>query len=300
MTIQATITTLTLAASLISGSWTLASAEPTAGAPAVAVPSPMMWQDPDGTPLPFQNDSEILEFLRTARVVTQKRVGVGVNEISKVLLEKAGVQVNAAFRKVSISQQRTRMDNGDIKSGFRDDCRFELAAYRLSKLLGLDNVPPVVTRKIGRDTGTLQVWVEDAMMEQERHSQDLKAPRELPWTRQWQTVRLFDNLIDNDDRNQGNIMIDADWKVWMIDHTRSFTGAKKLRYPQLVRWCRRDLWGNLQELDREALKKEFKGVLTGGQIKALMTRRDLLVQHIQQKIDEKGEATVLFADLGDR
>ena len=260
----------------------------------------MTWQDPTGTSLPFQNDSEILEFLRTARVVSQKRVGVGVNKISKVLLEKDGVQLHAAFRKVSIFQQRIKMDNGDIKSSFRDDCRFEVAAYRLSKLLGLDNVPPVVTRKIGRDTGTLQVWVENARMEMERFSEDLKAPQELPWTRQWQTVRLFDNLIDNDDRNQGNILIDSDWKLWMIDHTRSFSGSKKLRLPQLVRWCRSDLWKNLQELDREVLKKEFKGLLSGGQIKALMARRDLLVQHIQKKIDEKGEGTVLFADFSDR
>ena len=294
MTIQATFTTLTLSVSLISGSWTLANAESTAGELADAVPvqadavpvqleeaaplfaepplpleriarriaadplwghrsilkevsspreaaSPMTWQDPDGTPLPFQNDSKILEFLGTARVVTQKSVGVGVNKISKVLLEKDGVQLHGAFRKVSIFQQRIKMDNGDIKRSFRDDCRFEVAAYRLSKLLGLDNVPPVVKRKIGRDTGTLQVWVENTMMEKQRHSENLQAPRELPWTRQWQTVRLFDNLIDNDDRNEGNILIDSDWKVWMIDHTRSFTGTKKLRNPLLIRWCRRDL-----------------------------------------------------------
>ena len=123
MTIQATFTTLTLAASILSGSWTLASPEPTAGAPIVAVPSPMMWQDPAGTPLPFQNDSEVLEFLRTARVVSQKSVGVGVNEISKVLLEKDGVQLHAAFRKVSVFEPRMTMDNGDIKRNYRDDCR---------------------------------------------------------------------------------------------------------------------------------------------------------------------------------
>ena len=307
MKIQATFTTLILTVSLISGSWTLASAESTAGNLADAVPvpleeaAPITWQDPDGTPLPFQNDSEVLEFLRTARVVTQKSVGVGVNGISKVLLEKDGVQLHAAFRKVSIFNQRIKMDNGDIKSSFRDDCRFEVAAYRLSRLLGLDNVPPVVERKIGRDTGTLQVWVENAMMEMERHSEDLQAPQELPWTQQWQTVRLFDNLIENDDRNQGNILIDSDWKLWMIDHTRSFgTDRKKLRYPQLVRWCRRDLWEKLQELDREVLKQECKGLLNGGQIGALMARRDLLVQHIQKRIDEKGESAVLFSDFANR
>ena len=267
MTIQATFTTLTLTASLVSGFWTLASAEPRAGDPAEAVPvqlkeaAPMTWQGPNGTPLPFQDDQGILEFLRTARVVSQKSVGVGITGISKVLLEKDGVQLHAAFRKVSIFKHWIKKDNGEVKFNFRDDCRFEAAAYRLSKLLGLDNVPPVVQRKIGRYTGTLQVWVEDAMMETERLSEDLQAPQQLPWKQQWQTVRLFDNLIDNDDRNQGNILIDSDWKVWMIDHTRSFTGTKKLRYPQLVRSCRRDLWEKLQELDPEVLKQECKGLL---------------------------------------
>ena len=48
------------------------------------------------------------------------------------------------------------------------------------------------------------------------------------------------------------------------------------------------------------IKKECKGFLSGGQIKALMARRDLLVQHIQKRIDEKGEGAVLFAHSWDR
>ena len=289
MTIQTTFTALILSASLISGSWGY-------GGVLEAEPATATWRDAAGTPLPFQDDSEILEFLSTAKVVTQKTVDVGVNKISKVLLEKDGVQLNAAFRNVSIFKNRITLDNGDVKSNFRDDCRFEIAAYRLSKLLGLDNVPPVVTRKIGQHTGTLQVWLEGAMMEMKRHSENLQAPEQLPWTQQWQTVRLFDGLIDNEDRNQGNILIDAGWKLWMIDHTRAFSGSKKLRLPQLVRWCQRDLWKNLQELNKDVLKQEFKGLLSGGQIKALMERRDLLVEHLQHKIDEKGEGAVLFSD----
>ncbi len=338
MTIQATITTLTLGISLISSSWTLAADEPAAGHPVDAVPlqleaqplvfpgarptlpiqtvarrivadplqgfegirqegpAPMTWRDPAGTPLPFQNDSEILDFLRTARIVSQKRVGVGINKISKVLLEKDGVELHAAFRKVSISKPRARLAVGNTL-GFRDDCRFEVAAYRLSKLLGLDNVPPVVKRKIGGVTGTLQVWVENAMMEKERSSEKLQAPSKLPWTYQWQTLRLFDSLIDNDDRNAGNILIDSDWKLWMIDHTRAFGKTKKLRNPQLIRQCRRGVWERLQELDPKVLKEGCKKVLTGSQIKALMARRDLLVQHIQKLIDERGEGQVLFSDF---
>ena len=111
---------------------------------------------------------------------------------------------------------------------------------------------------------------------------------------------MFDNLIDNDDRNQGNILIDSDWKLWMIDHTRSFGDTKKLRNPEMIRSSRRDVWERLQDLDREVLEVECKGSLSSIQIGALMARRDLLVQHIQKLIDERGAGTVLFSRFSDR
>jgi hypothetical protein len=36
-------------------------------------------------------------------------------------------------------------------------------------------------------------------------------------------MALFDQLIFNDDRNQGNMLIGKDWKVWLIDHTQDFS-----------------------------------------------------------------------------
>ena len=35
-------------------------------------------------------------------------------------------------------------------------------------------------------------------------------------------VRLFDQLITNVDRNLGNLLIDKNWTVWMIDHSSAF------------------------------------------------------------------------------
>jgi hypothetical protein len=37
-------------------------------------------------------------------------------------------------------------------------------------------------------------------------------------------MRAFDQLIYNTDRNLGNLLIDGDWRIWMIDHTRRSTG----------------------------------------------------------------------------
>ena len=36
------------------------------------------------------------------------------------------------------------------------------------------------------------------------------------------SLRIFDELIQNRDRNTGNLLWTTDWKMWMIDHTRAF------------------------------------------------------------------------------
>ncbi len=47
-----------------------------------------VWLDPQGQPLPFQSNEEIEEFLRTAEIVSQRRIGEGINNPFRVLLEK--------------------------------------------------------------------------------------------------------------------------------------------------------------------------------------------------------------------
>ena len=37
-------------------------------------------EDVNGEPIPFSTDDEILDFLRTARVVSETPIGVGINE----------------------------------------------------------------------------------------------------------------------------------------------------------------------------------------------------------------------------
>lgn len=243
---------------------------------------------------PFATDEETEEFLRTAKVVSRKRVDEGINDIYRVLLEKDGIQTYGAYRDVQVKKNFVRLANGKTQTNFRDDCVYEVAAYRLSRLLGLDNVPPVVRRKVGGKNGTLQLWVGDTMMEKERVKKRIRPPSPLQWMRQSQIMYLFDNLIFNEDRNTGNILIDPDWKLWMIDHTRAFRRDKKLRTPQTVRLCSRALWAKLTQLDEDQLRQEFDGILNKSEIEALLTRSDLMIKHIQKLIDQRGASAVLF------
>ncbi|HEY7680477.1 MAG TPA: metallophosphoesterase [Terriglobia bacterium] len=253
-----------------------------------------VWRGPDGNPLPFKSDEEILEFLRTAKIVSARTVGTGINQIRKAVLEKDGVRMNAAFRDHEEERDIAKMASGQLEMGFRDSYYFECAAYELAKLLGLDNVPPVVVRTYAGVKGSLQIWVESAMMETDRQKKKIRPPDPTRWNRQVQTLRLFDNLIYNTDRNMGNILIDPAWKLWMIDHTRAFRRHDELNNPNSIVQVERKLWEHLQSFNETEARQRLRPYLRGAEIDALFKRRLKIIAFVQKLVQEKGENEVFF------
>jgi len=256
------------------------------------------WLDPDGKPLPFQSNEGVEEFLRTAEIVSRERVGAGINNPYKVLLEKDGIRMHAIFRDVHVERSQMPLSDGKISLFFRDDAIFECAAYELAKLLGLDTVPPAVGRKIRGQQGTLQAWVENVTTQKAlRETTDVPPSGGINrwrWIMQRQNIYIFDNLIYNEDRNLGNILIEPDWKLWMIDHTRAFRRWKQLLNPDQIQFAERSLWEKLQALDETVVRAKLKDFLKPVEINGLIERKGLLVDHIQKLIDERGEKDVLF------
>jgi len=260
-----------------------------------AASKPVVWMGPSGEPLPFKTYAEIEDFLRTAEIVEMEDIPVGVTHPRKVLLEKDGIQAKACFRDVDIFERKAILPNKGVKKNWRDCCMFEVAAYRLSNLLGLDNIPPVVIRKIKDTDGTLQIWLENSTMETDRAKKSINPPNAWRHKMQWQVMRVFDALIYNDDRNAGNILYDADWKVWMIDHTRSFQRISELPKPNQIRHCEKDLWAKLQKLDEEDVKEMIGEYVKSAELKALFKRHDKLVAYIEDEIAKRGEKQVIFS-----
>jgi hypothetical protein len=249
---------------------------------------------PEGEPLPFASDEEVLDFLEKARVVKKKELPFGTNKPWKMLLEKDGIQANAIFRTVDIQRRRAKV-SGVTYVEFHDRALYECAAYRVARLLGIDRIPPCVRRTFDRVDGTLQLWVEDAVTEHERRESGQALPEAgLEMARVRQTLRLFDLLVANIDRNLGNLLIDSQGRMWFIDHTRTFGVATKVEGLSKLVWCDQDVWKALQALDKKALSRELNGLVDGRRILALLERRDQLVEHFEQRIGEIGEETVLF------
>jgi len=251
------------------------------------------WQGLNGKPLPFETDEEVQAFLREARILSQKELDGGINRPLKLRLELNGSEANAIFRLVDVKLKRARID-GRLVSDFHDSHIYECAAYKVSLMLGIDNVPPCVKRRIQGINGTVQLWVESAMTEKKRRDEDLDPPEILQWMRQKQTMRLFDALIYNFDRNQGNMLIDSSWKLWFIDHTRSFRVSSIVEKPEKLIWCEREVWGNLKALNKKALAKNLKGYVSPIQVNTLLKRRDKITATIEARIGSMGEGAVLY------
>jgi hypothetical protein len=119
-----------------------------------------------------------------------------------------------------------------------------------------------------------------------------------------QAVRVFDELIANAYRNIGpafyastvwdNLLITGEWRIWLIDHTRTFRTTRQLEYPESLTQCDRRVLARLRELNDKVLKRRLGRFLTSEQVDALDVRRILIVKHFDEQIARKGELAVLY------
>jgi hypothetical protein len=263
--------------------------------PALRVaPAGNVWLDVNSQPLPLQTDAELEEFLRTARIVDSKKAEHGRYGVRKLRLAKGDIAAHAACRTIAVEDRWRRLSDRDVWF-FRDHHVHEPAAYALSELLGFEMVPPAVKRSVRGKPASVQLWVEGGMLEVQRHERGIPPPDPRRFALQRYQMRLFDNLINNFDRNLSNILIDSDWRIWLIDHSRAFVRDRTLRFPQEVRRVERGVWERLRSVSDEELEAAMEPYLGGPERAALLERRRLLVELLNKKIAQLGEDGVLFS-----
>jgi hypothetical protein len=178
---------------------------------------------------------------------------------------------------------------------FVDSYRYNLAAYALASLVGLEHMMPVyVERRWNGQTGSMGWWVTTLMDEGERLKKKVQPPRPAEWNYQMYRMRVFAALVRDTDRNLGNVLITPDWKVMMIDFTRAFRLQPELLHIQDLNRLDRNLLPKLEALERTTVKQAVGDWLTQAEIDAMMKRRDLLVAHYKKLIAEQGEDKVLY------
>ncbi len=235
------------------------------------------------------------EFLRTAKVLSQKRVPIGVTGSLRAQLSDGVLTHAAHIQSIDEAKQTYQTDRG-TEINFRDSWKFNVAAYRIDKLLDLNMIPVSVERKLpGFGKVALTWWVDDVLMDEvTRHKTKIQPPDQLSWNRQMYMVRVFDQLIYNTDRNLQNLLMTKDWRIWMIDHTRGFRTHKELKQKENLVQCDRRLLDALRRLDAPSLMREVKEYLTPTEIRGLLARRDLIVKFFEEQVARKGEQAVLY------
>jgi hypothetical protein len=238
-------------------------------------------------------------FLLTASITGSRLIGKGVTGSSRLTLSDGTMTHDAAFqtiddRATDEDRRRGRRRAGEIN--FADSYKYNIAAYELSRLLALDDMMPVtVERRWEGRVGSLTWWVDDVLMDEaEREKRNAQPPSPIEFQRQRQRMVVFGELVRDTDRNKGNVIYTKDWRVVMIDFTRAFRLEHDLRRPESLQQCDRDLLQRIRDLTAPQVRKVVGRSLTQLEQAAVMARRNLIVQHYERLIRERGEGVVLY------
>ncbi len=238
-------------------------------------------------------------FLKDAPVIHEEQPWPDIEARTnpwRLTLEQDGVKQRAIWKD---AQGRMR--------GFIENWKWEIAAYRLDKYLGLNMVPPTVEREFKGKRGSCQFYVEDALTLKQVQDANKKKPsyKIYPFNLALYKQRAFDNLLANGDRHLNQFLITEDWRMILIDHSRSFETSKRstrrLIYdekfpegPRLMSQLPRTLVEKLREMNHEAIRGVVGEYLTDKEIEAVLLRKDLILKWIDNRIKEMGEDKVLY------
>jgi len=242
------------------------------------------------------------EFLKTAEIVASEQMTSGAVTNPWVLTLKQG----------DITKKGLWKDITGRPKGYVDSWMYEVAAYELDKVLGLNMIPPTVERRFKESRGSLQIWVDDTKTLRKLMEEGSKPPsyRLFYYNRGLYLQRAFDNLIGNEDRHQDNYLyIIKDWRLILIDHSRSFRSSGKfireLNYtekhkeggkvvPMVMKELPKALFEKIKALTAEQIKAAVNDYLTDDEIKAVLIRKDMIIKEIENLIAKNGEENVLY------
>jgi len=240
---------------------------------------------PAGAKIWVGHHREFEEYLRTAPIEKVEDVGEGVTKPRRAFFAPGGLAETAIVKKLPPK----------ARQGYWESYKSEIAAYELDRLLELDMVPVTVERRVEGDLASAQLWLNGCRLLREAATEVPRHPRQ--WARQVCRQRIFDALSANIDRNAGNLLIDSEWNLILIDHSRAFAKNEMPFLDDIIQ-TDRQLFAALKALEEATLVETLRPWLFGdGSVEDILERRDRIVERLEQLIATRGETAVFPFDL---
>ena len=226
------------------------------------------------------HEPEIERLLAEGKVAKLEDVPIGVTKPQRATLEGEPA-MRFAWKALRPGYSK----------GFMESYKAEIAAYKFDRMLGLNMVPPIVERTMNGRDGAAVLWVENT------RGWSVEKPPQGPepkWSMQLTRMKMFDLIIANIDRNQGNLIYDHDYHLFLIDHSRAFTGKKNLKGMAPLGRVDRELWNKMAALTIEDLDRGLEKWVGTNEKKAILIRRDLMAKQIDEMVAKRGERAVFY------
>ena len=223
------------------------------------------------------HEDAIEKHLVEGAILKMEAVPIGVTKPQRATLEPGGPAERFAWKPL----------NPGYSKGFMESYKAEIAAYKFDRMLDLHMVPPIVERTISGRKGAAVLWLENTK------PWSVEKPPQGPepkWSIQLTRMKMFDQLIANIDRNQGNLIYDDDWHLFLIDHSRAFIDKKDLKGMAPLGRVDRQLWTKMQALTLDQLNQGLGEWVGEKEKKALLLRRDKMAEEITKMVAKRGES----------
>jgi len=164
------------------------------------------------------------------------------------------------LKKGDVVQKAVWKNPEGIQNGYLEGWRYEIAAYEMDKLLDLNMIPPTVEKRFRNKKGSLQLAIDLLYDELEIQEKNIQFPEEMR-----------DNRTD-----------------------RKYIMKNGIKGDQPIRRLPRSFVEKIRALTFEKIKEAVGFYLTKREINAIMARKELLLEEIEEMIKEIGEDKVLY------
>src|SRR5579885_1925692 len=112
------------------------------------------------------------DFLTNARILAEKPIETGITHTFRVTLSDGRMYHDAHVQQIDVYKPEYRTKEC-VEKDFTDSYKYNIAAYRLDKMMDLNIVPVCVYRVVDGKPSAVDWWVDDVQFDEEgRRSKD--------------------------------------------------------------------------------------------------------------------------------